>query len=735
MVKMSTLLALLVVVTLWEMLNGFCVAETYHWDTNGPSSGRGSSVSPANWLSSSWSTSSSGTGLADSWPNAQPSNSDMAVFAGTAGNVRVNADVFLNALRFETSNYQISSSGGVLHFIGNDPLINTAPSSGNVTISAPLTGSQGLTVTGNSQSGGLKFLILANSDATKSNSLIGRLTIEEGGALRLSGGISNEQLSDAVDLEVAGVLDFVTSGGASDGKYEKVRDVGVTGAFANFSIGNGTTFEVNSVTGTNTSGPGISVNGNSASVPGKLVISGWEHGDGNLSLNNGLIRVNTTSATSAIGGRIVLSGNILSSGNSEVSNKNGGGANIEINNFTHRAFDFTSETHTIDIADGTLKFTSLSISRPLEVTTTYPSGATLIKTGPGIWFWENATQTSFTGTNRIEEGIWQLGASERLADNSRIEIAGGELNLQSFSETVQAVSLNGGSIIGTLSSSLTSATDFHMEVGSVTVPLVGNVGLLKSGPGIVTMSGNNAYSGATTIEEGLLQLNGSHTGSGAIHVATHGVLGGTLITHSNVIVEGSISPGIDIGSMSVGDVEFLDGSVFAVDLTESQVDTLMMNSLSVSEGASLRILTHESFDFGEYVIGQYLTRVGEFKLDAPPGFSVQYDDSQGKIILSVTTPGDFDLNGFVDDDDLLRWQDDYGVNGRSDADGDGDSDGRDFLMWQRHFGAGSSAMSDIGTVPEPNSLTAVTLFLMGISRYRHRQHRVLLKCFNWSLDA
>lgn len=703
-------------------LTGACLSAsnrafstTYYWDTNGASAGQGSATSPVNWLTNSWSISDTGTATVGPWPNTQPDNLDEAVFAGTAGTVRVNSDVYLNSLRFKTKDYQLQSTGGALHFVGSDPQIDVDLSSDNVTVTAPLTGTNGLTLLGNSQSNGLKFLVLANSDGNNPNSFSGTLTIAEGGALRLGGGVANEQIPDDIDLEVAGVVDFITSGGASDGKQEKVRDVTVTGALANFSIGNGSTFEVNAIAGSGTTGPGISVNGNNASVPGKLSITGWANGAGNLTLNNGLVRVNTTGATSAIGGRILLAGNIGSSGNSEVSNKNGGGGNPEFNNFTNRAFDFTNASHTIDVVEGTLMFTSVSVSRPLEVTSTHPGGTTLTKTGPGVWLWENATETSFAGTNRVEEGTWRLGANERLANDSQLEIAGGTLDLQGFSETVGGVRLAGGMINGTGSASLASVTDFHTEEGTISAALDGNVGLVKDTDGIVMLLGTNTYTGLTTVEEGVLLVNGAHTGGGTFDVASSGVLGGTGVIGSSLVVDGTISPGASVGTLIVGDTDFRDGSRFLVELTGSLADKLVADDISIASSASLRVVADNAFDFGTYVIGQYTTRSGEFLLDAPAGFSLEYNDLAGQILLDVLIPGDFNGDGFVNSADLDEWQADYGINGDSDADGDGDSDGDDFLIWQRNYGAGSSGIDALQAVPEPTCLSLAVFVAVALT--------------------
>jgi autotransporter-associated beta strand protein len=702
-------------------------ATTYYWDTNGTTSGRGSVTSPANWLTNSWSTSSSGTAAVGPWPNTQPNNEDAAVFAGTAGTVRVDSNVYLESLRFETANYQLQSTGGALNFVGPDPLIDVTLSSGNVTVTAPLVGTNGLTLTGNSQSGGLKFLVLANADALNPNSFSGTFDIAMGGALRLGGGVARQQIPDNVDLEVAGVLDFITSGGASDGKLEKVRDVSVTGGLANFSIGNGSTFEVNSISASSTMGPGVAVNGNNASVPGRLNITGWADGAGNLTLNNGLVRVNTTSATSAIGGRVLLAGNILSSGTSEVSNKNGGGANPELNNFTNRAFDFTSDSHDVNVTDGTLKFTSVSVSRPLEVTSTNPGGTTIVKTGPGVWLWENAIESSFTGTNRLEEGTWRLGASERLANDAVLEVAGGFFDLQGFTETVGNVLLNDGIISGA-GGTLVSTTGFDVRNGVIEGRLDGAVGLTKSSVGTVQLGGTNLYTGTTTVSAGALLVNGTHIGGGPYTVQAEGTLGGGGVMDSSATIHGTIAPGDGVGALTLGNSEFQAGSIFEVEVAGSLSDTLTAQDLIIDGDAWLKVTTIGEVDYGTYTIANYATRSGAFQFSAPPGFIHKYDDIEGRILLLVSIPGDFNGDGFVNAIDLSQWQLDYGLNGNSDANGDGDSDGRDFLVWQRYFNDGSLDAGVFKAVPEPTCLTLIILFVIafgGFSRLlKRRQPRV-----------
>jgi len=97
------------------------------------------------------------------------------------------------------------------------------------------------------------------------------------------------------------------------------------------------------------------------------------------------------------------------------------------------------------------------------------------------------------------------------------------------------------------------------------------------------------------------------------------------------------------------------------------------------------------------------------ELDIPAGEADNFSDH-----LPVTAtldilpniefiPGDFNGDGFVDDEDLLTWQQDYGT----------DYDGGDFLVWQSNFGNGKAGgnLQTVSSVPEPNGSALVALGL------------------------
>jgi len=102
-------------------------------------------------------------------------------------------------------------------------------------------------------------------------------------------------------------------------------------------------------------------------------------------------------------------------------------------------------------------------------------------------------------------GTFILGASDRLDDNSRLHVAGATFDLVTRNDTVQAVTLTSGQITG--SGVLTSGTTFRVHSGTIGATLAGSVGLTKTTDGTVALNRANAYTGATTITEGVLEIS------------------------------------------------------------------------------------------------------------------------------------------------------------------------------------------------------------------------------------
>jgi hypothetical protein len=130
-------------------------------------------------------------------------------------------------------------------------------------------------------------------------------------------------------------------------------------------------------------------------------------------------------------------------------------------------------------------------------------------------------------------------------------------------------------------------------------------------------------------------------------------------------------------------------------------------------------LVAESFLQGSSSLqpGEFVS-LGDLFSGATPDLSLRYRTSNGAFIeiaaTYVSTPplsADFNDDDFVNAADYIAWQNAYGLSNEADADGDGDTDGRDFLVWQREFGATSAG--SLQTIPEP-STSLLTISLLGL---------------------
>jgi autotransporter-associated beta strand protein len=143
-------------------------------------------------------------------------------------------------------------------------------------------------------------------------------------------------------------------------------------------------------------------------------------------------------------------------------------------------------------------------------------------------------------TIHLVGGTFLLGGSDRLDDNSQLNVAGATFDLVTRNDTVQAVTLTSGQITG--SGILTSATTFQVQSGVISARLAGPVGLNKTTGGTVALNGANTYTGVTTIAEGVLVIsNDNRLGATPNHLV---IAGGTLRANLSFTLSANRSVGI-----------------------------------------------------------------------------------------------------------------------------------------------------------------------------------------------
>ncbi len=194
------------------------------------------------------------------------------------------------------------------------------------------------------------------------------------------------------------------------------------------------------------------------------------------------------------------------------------------------------------------------------------------------------TANTFSGTTRAAAGTLSLTNSLAL-QNSTLDMNGSDTGAVNIDSSLTAVTLGGitGSrnfaLVNSASAALALTVGSSAVAGPYTGALSGGGSLTKSGTGAQTISGDNIYTGGTTINAGTLQFGQtiSMPASGAVTVN----IGGTLAVNVGGAGEWTDSTddtiGGTIGSIIKGrggrgtanQVSWISGSALGVDTTNS----------------------------------------------------------------------------------------------------------------------------------------------------------------------
>ncbi len=267
---------------------------------------------------------------------------------------------------------------------------------------------------------------------------------------------------------------------------------------------------------------------------------------------------------------------------------------------------------------------------------THP-GVGLDKTGAGAL--TLAGNNSYQGSTTLNAGALVLAQpGEHLADGSRLVVHGGSLDIGSHSETVGALSLQGGASVLGSTGVLTSRSAFDLQRGSVAAILGGSAGATKRGPDSVSLAAVNQYTGLTAVEAGTLLLTGPQrlASSGTASVAAGATLSlagaqtlarldlagrlagtGPLDTPDFRSTTGRIDLPLTVATLdisgeseinaeaTVGSIRVLAGGQLVVGADGRLINT---NTLSVAPTATLRLVGAQSV--GAFTLGGTLDGAG-----------------------------------------------------------------------------------------------------------------------------
>jgi len=119
-------------------------------------------------------------------------------------------------------------------------------------------------------------------------------------------------------------------------------------------------------------------------------------------------------------------------------------------------------------------------------------------------------------------------------------------------------------------------------------------GVIKSGIGMVNMTGANTYFGGTLIQSGIVNLNGSVAGD--VNIEAGGTLSGNATVNGNIYNNGTISPGNSIGEIFTTDLYLYPTSVYNVEVNSAGASDIIIASGSAQIGGGV-VVTPDDLNF------------------------------------------------------------------------------------------------------------------------------------------
>lgn len=352
---------------------------------------------------------------------------------------------------------------------------------------------------------------------------------------------------------------------------------------ANVTLGNGDT-------GTNLAGTtvldGLTFTGNDGITLNVVTLSS---GDVSIATQTGDVNLNGN-INGAVGFKVRSDAAILLAGN--IGNSTAPSSIDMVANTTFTGAGTIKTTGAANLGGSSVGNSTTPIT--LDSTT----GLTTTSTGNGNLFLGALSNsipitlfTAGTGTISIKSGTYALSGSNKISDDSKVNLDGGVLNMAGFTETI-------GALLG--STNLTTAAGARLTLGGNTIDTYSGImsgpgELVRTGNGSTTLSGPNTYTGNTTLYSGKLIVSADQASN---YTVSGGTLGGTGKVGTLTSTIGNIAPGTSPGKLTSGNFSLTGPAAFLIDIQGTvpgtSYDQMVVNG-TVNLGNSTLTITTTSF--------------------------------------------------------------------------------------------------------------------------------------------
>ena len=457
-------------------------------------------------------------------------------------------------------------------------------------------------------SGGSGFLAGADGLGVSFSGASGALINQKGGTI--TGDVSMDNFANDVTLWIGSKINGKLNIGTDTGAHLILDDDG-TGGTQTYS---------QAVTGM-TSFAGSLVKQGS----GTWILDAAVGYSGSTTVADGTLRLGTAGALPS--GTDLIMGSFLAA-NAGTLDLNGYDATV---NSVSLAPGNTGGANNIITSATSATFTVSSTSTDSTYSGLFTGAIHLVKDGAGTKLTLTGANT-FTGGTEIKAGEILLGdgttPGASLGTGDVIIDAGATLTLD----------LAGGE---TFSNNVTDNGHFVADdspVSNYTISSVisGSGDFTKTGPNTVTLTGDNTYSGGTTINGGTLLVNntsGSGTGTGGVVINSGGILGGggriagTITLNSGgIIAPGAGTPGVAGTTLHGGSLTLNGGGTLSLQIDGAASDQLALTgALTKGSGSGFNLeLTFPSVTQKKYTLVTFASTdflASDFTLFLPTGYS------------------------------------------------------------------------------------------------------------------